>query len=123
MQQTGAAFRAGMLHNISRFNCCIISVSQLRSSGHRRVEVDRTLVAVLAFVVGYNLLGLWAWRRAARFRRPGLSAYARLGLGLSLFRADNYTAEGQPARRRLVLVYAAALPALLLWLWISTLIA
>jgi len=73
-------------------------------------------------MVGYNLLGLWAWRRAARFRRPDLSAYARLGLGVSLFRADTYTAEGQPARRRLVLVYAAALPAFLLWLWFWALV-
>jgi hypothetical protein len=85
--------------------------------------VDRTEAAVLIFVVGYNLLGLWAWRRAARFRRRGLSAYARLGLGLSLFRADNYTAEGQPARRRLVVVCAAALPAFLLWLWLWARIA
>jgi hypothetical protein len=75
-------------------------------------------VAVIAFVIGYNVWGFWMWRRAARFRRPGLSLYARLGLGFSLFRADNYTADGQRARRQLVLVYAAALPALLLWIWL-----
>jgi hypothetical protein len=80
--------------------------------------MSRVPIAVITFMIGYNLWGLWLWRRAARFRKPGVSLYARLGLGLSVFRADNYTAEGQRARRQLVFAYAAGLPALLLWIWL-----
>ena len=85
--------------------------------------MSRDSIAVLTFAVGYNLLGFRAWRHAARFRQPDLSASVRLGLGLSVLRADTYTAEGQAARRRLVWIYAAGLPAILFWMWLWALIA
>ena len=79
--------------------------------------MKRLDIAVAVFAVGYSLFWIWLLQRAARFRRPGLSLYARLGLGWSLFRAENYTPAGQRARRQLIVAYVAGLPAFLLWVW------
>ena len=80
--------------------------------------MDRSAVAVFLFAVLYNLLGFWFWRRAARHYRRGAPLAARLGFSRGFLRAENYTAEGQRDRRRLVAVYVAAIPAFLVWMWL-----
>jgi hypothetical protein len=80
--------------------------------------MNRTDVAVTLFAVAYNLFGFWVWRRAARYYRRGAPLGARLGLGWGMLRAENYAAEGQRARRQLVAVYVAAVPAFLAWIWL-----
>ena len=74
--------------------------------------------AMFAFVAIYLAVGLWARRRAARHFRPGVSAWTRRGVGWGMLRSDNYTEEGQSARRLVVTLWLGALPVLMLVAWL-----
>jgi hypothetical protein len=73
---------------------------------------------VVGFAAVYSAVGLLVWRRAARHLRPEVPAWTRLGLGWGMLRSDNYTAEGQGARRLLVILWLGALPAFVLIVWL-----
>jgi hypothetical protein len=74
--------------------------------------------AVLAFAAIYFAVGFGARQRAARHFRPGVSAWTRRGIGWGMLRSDNYTEEGQAARRLLVILWLAALPAFVFVVWL-----
>jgi hypothetical protein len=74
--------------------------------------------AVLGFAAIYSAVGLLVRRRAARHFRPGVSAWTRRGIGWGMLRSENYTEDGQRARRLLVILWLGALPAFVLVAWL-----
>ena len=78
------------------------------------------LVVGLATI--YTVIGLLVRHRAARYFRPGVSAWTRRGIGWGMLRRDNYTEEGQSAHRWLVGLWLGALPLFLLLVWLITVV-
>ena len=76
--------------------------------------------SVIGLAVIYSAIALLIRHRAARHFRPGVSAWTRRGVGWGMLRRDNYTMEGQSARRWLVGLWIGAVPLFVVLVWLLT---
>jgi hypothetical protein len=74
--------------------------------------------SVVGLTAIYFAIALLVRQRAARHFRPGVSVWTRRGVGWGMLRRDNYTEEGQSARRWLVGLWLGALPLFVLLVWL-----